>query len=156
MRSSFPARSAIGSAALLLAGLLSGCNAHQDRVLAVELASDPAPPQPSPPAGTPAAKGRQVRAVAAVRSWIAARNEGLATGDRPILRALAGEECRSCARFLGGARWTILGARVTQHTVDSATVAAAVAVRERGPLALEFEVTRVAEASIVTQIATRQ
>ncbi len=132
MNASHLARSAIGIAVLLLAGLLSGCNDQPDRGTAVEVVAERTPHQPRSPSGTPAAKGRELMAVATVRSWVAVRNE---------------------AR---NERWTLESARVTQHTVDSATVEAQISVTARSHprerLTRVFEVNRVAGSPTVTKV----
>jgi|GEM_PF-5418441 len=152
MNLSISARSVVGAAALLLAGLVSGCNAQEILATAtdapVERASEPA----STPTGTPAAKGRELRAVATVRAWISARNRAVATRDRSAVVASAATICGTCDRYVRGGRWRVESARVTHHTVESATVAVAVATSSSGRMSLAFEVALVNGTPQVTSI----
>lgn len=152
MNPSISARSAIGAATLLLAGLVSGCNAQEVPDTAVEAAVERGSAPPSTPPGTPAAKGGELRAVATVRAWISARNRAIATRDQPGDITPAATTCGTCDRYLRGGRWRVESVRITQHTVESATVAVAVVTRSAGPMRLAFEVARVDGAPRVTSI----
>jgi hypothetical protein len=152
MKSSVRARSAMGVAALLTAAPMTGCNA-QDSPETIEAVSEPSlsvsSSSPGPPAGTAAAKGAELTAVATVRAWVAARNASGAD-------VLAGRECETCARYLGDGRWRVESARVSRHTVESATVVARIRVtaetQSRERLTFAFEVTRIAGSPRVTKI----
>jgi len=146
MNSSARARFAMCVVALLTAAPVTGCNA-QDSPEVIESVSEPSlsVSSSSPgPVGAAAAKGAELTAVATVRAWVAARNASGAAG-------LAGRDCETCARYLGGDRWRVQSARVTQHTVESATVVARIR-QSRERLTLAFEVTRIAGSPMVTKI----
>lgn len=162
MKSSVPARSVIGAAALLAGlvpvGLLSGCEVGGDPDLALDVTATSAAPEQSPPAGTAAAKGQQLDAVATVRAWIASRNEALATGGVSLADALGGGACRRCDRHLDEGRWTVESVRVTRLGAESATVNVRVGVAgggEREQRTLTFEVARVSGGSMVTKVVAR-
>lgn len=122
MGSSLRLRAVVGSAALLMSGLLTGCNDQEPAQRAVEASAKP----PAHLVGSAVAKGADLTAVAAVRAWIAARDD----------------------------RWSIGGARVTRQGSRSATVVARIGSAEpRRWAAVEFEVGRIDGLSAVTKIS---
>jgi len=153
MQASFPARTATAVAALLLSGLLVGCNDREGPPTMVATLVQSSP-YASAPVGSAAAKGAELSAVVTVRAWISARNRALRTGDSSVVESLTGRECGTCEAYLGGGRWSVDGARVTRHVVRKAWVAVGItaAHRPQERVALEFEVSRVAGTSVVTKI----
>ena len=74
-------RSTIGIAALLIAGPMTGCDA-QDSTEVIESVSEPSlSTSSSSPAGSAAAKGAELTAVATVRAWVSAYNQGVGTDE---------------------------------------------------------------------------
>ncbi|WP_183098261.1 hypothetical protein [Nocardioides pelophilus] len=157
MNASLRARSATGIAALLLAGLLvgvlAGCNEQERRPATVVATLVESSPYPGAPVGSAAAKGAELSAVATVQAWIDARNRSVRTGSATAVDDLTGPGCDACDSYLDGGRWVVVGARVTRHTVRTATVRASIEdTRRRARVALEFEVGRVAGQSAITEI----
>ena len=152
MKSSIRARTAACVAALSIAGLMAGCSEQELKTNAVDAPTESQPLSSLGPVGSAAAAGAELTAEAIVRAWIAARNDGLRTGDRSGVESLTAIGCASCSRLQTGGRWVVDAARVTQHTVDSATVAARVTLPSARHLALEFEVARVAGEPVITAI----
>lgn len=180
MKSSVLARSAIGVAAVLFTGSAAGCNA-QDPSAPIVAVGEPAASQVSSSPGPPAAKGKEVAAVATARAWVSAYNDALRTGDRAAVDALTGEGCLSCnalirsidqvhrrGGYFRGGRWTITSARVTRQASQSATVRARVTVAARTTkasgvtepeshpqdrFALQLSVRRVGDTSLVTRVS---
>lgn len=153
MNSSIFARSGVATAAFLLGGLLSGCSAPEAPPTATDAPIERGSQPSSTPMGAPAAKGRELRAVATVRAWISARNRALATRDRSAVITRAVTTCGTCDRYLRGGWWRVESARVTRHTVESATVAVAIVTSSSGRMHLSFEVARVDGTARVTKIA---
>jgi len=153
MNASLRARTATGFAALLLLGLLAGC-IDQERPPAMVTTLVESSPYVGSPAGSAAAKGAELSAVATVRAWIDARNRAARTGNSSAVDDLTGRGCHACDSYLGGGHWEVAAARVTRHTVRTATVRASInRTRPRESVALEFEVGRVAGTSVITAIA---
>lgn len=153
MNASLRARSATAVVALLVAGLLAGCNEQERRPATVVATLLESSPYPGSPIGSAAAKGAELSAVATVRAWIDARNRSVRTGSSAPVEGLTGRGCEACDSYLDGGRWVVAAARVTRHTVRTATVRAAIdATPSRTRFMLEVEVARVAGESVVTEI----
>ena len=154
MQASFRARTATAVAALLLSGLLAGCDEQEDPATVVATLVESSPSRASSPVGSAAAKGAELSAVVTVRAWISARNRAVRTGDSSVVDGLTGRGCGACAEYLRGGRWSVDAARVTRHVVRSAWLAVHVttATRPEERVALEFQVSRVAGTSVVTKI----
>jgi hypothetical protein len=155
MNASLRARSATGIAALLLSGLLAGCNNQEGPTAALAVADESTASPSTPPVGSAAAKGAELSAVVTVRAWIDARNRAVRTGDSAAVDDLTGRGCGACGEYLGGDPWSVAAARVTRHTVRSATVRATIngtQTRRHVAREFEFEVSRVAGESVITKI----
>ena len=153
MKSSIRARTAACfAAALSLSGLMAGCSERELQTNAVDAATESPTLSSYGPVGSAAAAGAELTAEAIVRGWIAARNDALRTDDSSAVDALTARECASCRRLLSGGRWSVDTARVSQHTVDSATVVARVTLPSAQHLALEFKVERVVGEPVITAI----
>lgn len=146
------ARTAACVAALSLGGLVAGCSDQEHSADALDIRVAASLSTSDEQVGSAAAKGAELTAVAIARRWISARNEALRTGDRSAVDALTGPDCGTCERFLRGDRWSVGAARVSQHTVDAATVIARVTSKGAQHLALKLEVARVAGEPVVTEI----
>ena len=153
MTYSIRARAAACVAALSIAGLVAGCSEQKLQTKAVDAATESPTLSSSGPVGSAAAAGAELTAETMVRAWIAARNDALRTGDLSAVDALTAQGCDSCSRHQQGVRWSVDAARVSQHTVDSATVAARVTLPSARRLALEFKVERVDGEPVITAIA---
>ena len=152
MKSSIRARTAACVAALTMSGLMAGCSEQELRTKAVDAATESQASSSLGPVGSAAAAGAELTAEAIVRAWVAARNDAARTGDLSTLDAFTARGCVSCRRLQTGGRWVVDAARVTQHTVDSATVSARVTLKSAQYLDLEFTVVRVAGEPVITQI----
>ena len=153
MKFSNHGRAAVCAGALLYVGLVAGCSDQERPPDAVDVRAVAPSNASDQQVGVAAAKGAELTAVAIVRQWIAARNAGLRLGDSAAVDELTASGCSTCGRFRSGGRWTVEAARVSQHSVASATVEARVSSRATGDLRLEFQVERVAGEPVVTRIA---
>jgi hypothetical protein len=152
MKFSNHARAAVCVAVLILVGLAAGCSGQERPTNAVDVAAGGPSTAADQQVGAAAAKGAELTAVAIVRQWIAARNAGLGSGESAAVDGLTASGCSTCERYLGGGRWTVEAARVSRHTVDTATVEARVNTDAAEDLTLTFEVERVAGEPVVTSI----
>jgi hypothetical protein len=152
MKFSIHARAVVALAALVMAGLPAGCSEQEPQTDALDVIAASLSTASGQQVGTAAAKGAELTAVAIVRGWVAARNEALGSGDTSAVDALTAADCGTCSDFLRGDRWSVDDAHVSQHTVDTATVAARVTLNAARHLALEFNVVRVAGKPVVTRI----
>lgn len=146
MNLSIRMRAAVGAVTMVIAGVMAGCGEQEPEAVdpaesgpASEPSSQPSSPGP---VGSAMAKGAELTAVAVVRAWVSDRDD-----------ALAAPGCAACDRFRREGRWTVVHARVTRHSVNSATVEVRVlrlALGERRRFV--FEVARVAGEPAITRI----
>ena len=137
-------RAAVGAVALLLAGVLAGCDDENppEPQGPIESSSEPTSPSTSSTGATSSTStdAGTVRPPAdAVRAWISAYNAASRSGDTSAAAALTGRNCSTCDELLSsveevtesggyfrGGRWTVDAARVTHRAQESVTVTAGI------------------------------